>query len=604
MSRRLRSACAALLGAFSVSGAAAAQTAAEAKVFAESAEAELMRISEYAGCAAWVQNTYITDDTNWLAAKANAEMTDASVRYAKGAARFNGVTGIDPVTARKLYLLQQGLVLPASSRPGAAAELAAVSARLETAYSTAKVTIDGKPYALDELEDLLRTERDPAKIRAVWEGWHATAPPMKADYQSLVRLANEGSKELGYADTGALWRSWYDMPPDAFAAKTDALWAQVAPFYRNLHCYVRGRLNLRYGDAVQKKTGPIRADLLGNMWAQQWGEIYDIAAPAPSKGLGAAEKGYDVTALLVEKGYDPDKLVRTGEGFYTSLGFAPLPASFWERSQIVRPAGREVVCHASAWSIDNDQDLRVKMCLRVNETDFGTVHHELGHNFYQRAYANQPFLFRNGANDGFHEAIGDFAALNLTPSYLQQLGLIAQQPGSDADIPLLLRQALDKVAFLPFGLLVDKWRWQVFSGQVTPETYNDAWWKLRTQYQGIVPPGPRSADAFDPGAKFHVAGSTPYTRYFLAHIYQFQFYRAACRQAGWKGPLHRCSIYGNKEIGAKFDAMLKMGQSRPWPEALEAFTGEKDLDASAIAEYFAPLDAWLRVQNRGQICGW
>ena len=579
--------------------AAAAPTAAEAKAFVEGAEVALMKMGEYAARVAWVQATYITEDTNWLNAKAGAEINEMSVRYAKQAAAFDKVS-VDPVTRRKLMLLKAGLVLPAPGRDGAAQELADIQARLGTRYSTGKVVLNGETLTLDDLDDRLRKSRDPAQTKAMWEAWHAVAAPMAPDYAKLVKLANEGSVELGYKDTGALWRSWYDMEPDAFAAKTDQLWAQVAPFYKNLHCYVRGRLNAQYGDAVQPRTGPIRADLTGNMWGQAWGNIYDIAAPQ-----GLPGPGYDLTASLQAKGYDATRMMKTGEGFYTAMGMAPLPETFWSRSMITRPRDREVVCHASAWDVDNDQDVRVKMCTRVNADDFYTVHHELGHNVYQRAYAKQPFLFRGGANDGFHEAIGDFVGLSaLTPTYLKQIGVIDTVPGPEADIPYLLKMSMDKIAFLPFGLLVDKWRWQVFSGQVDPAHYNEAWWKLRTQYQGLTPPGPRPADAFDPGAKFHVADSTPYTRYFLAQVYQFQFYRAACRQAGWTGPLNRCSVYGDKAVGQKFEAMMAMGQSKPWPEALEAFTGEKDLDASAIADYFAPLNLWLTQQNKGQQCGW
>jgi peptidyl-dipeptidase A len=389
------------------------------------------------------------------------------------------------------------------------------------------------------------------------------------------------------------------MAPDAFATETDRLWKQVEPFYKNLHCYVRARLNEQYGDAVQPKTGPIRADLLGNMWAQQWGNIYDIVQP---KGI---QSSYDLDKLLVEKGYTPKKMVETGEAFYSSLGFAPLPQTFWERSLITRPQDREVVCHASAWNLDDKDDIRIKMCTKVNADDFRTVHHELGHNYYQRAYKDQPVLFRGSANDGFHEAVGDWAALSAsTPTYLQQIGLLETVPGEAEDIPFLLKMALDKIAFLPFGLLVDRWRWDVFSGETSPEEYNQAWWDLRLKYQGLKPPGDRPADAFDPGAKYHVPGNTPYTRYFLAHIYQFQFHRAACEQAGWKGPLHRCSVYGQKAVGEKFNAMLEQGMSKPWPEALAAFSGETRTDASAVADYFKPLDAWLTKQNKGQQCGW
>jgi len=578
---------------------AARPTPADATAFVAAAEKALAEESIVAQKAEWVQETYITPDTNFLTAKVGAELSDLSTRYAKEAARFDGVA-TDPVTRRKLMLLKNGLVLAAPDRPGAAQEMADIAARLATLYSSGTATVDGKTLHLEDLEEVLATTRDPAKAKEVWEKWRLVAPPMKADYARLTALANEGARNVGYADSGALWRSGYDMTPEEFAALTDRLWGQVKPLYQNLHCFVRARLNARYGDQVQPRTGPIREDLTGNMWGQQWGNIYDVVAPPNSPGLG-----YDLTQSLNAHGYDPVKMVRTAENFYISLGFDPWPKTFWERSMIVRPRDREVQCHASAWDVDNKDDIRLKACVHVNADDFFTVHHELGHNLYQRAYKDQPFLFENGANDGFHEAIGDFAGLNaLTPGYLKQLGLIDTIPGPDADIPYLLRVAMDGVAFLPFGLMVDKWRWQVFSGQVTPEHYNDAWWALVKQYQGLVPPGPRPADAFDPGAKNHVATSVPYARYFLARIYEYQFYRAACRQAGWKGPLNRCSVYGNKAVGAKFAKMLEMGQSRPWPEALEAFTGEKTIDASAMAEYFAPLNTWLTAQNKGQTCGW
>jgi len=577
--------------------AAPEPTPAEVLDFVATVEADLARETDNLNHAGWVQQTYITADTNWLLAKANAESIDRTVRYAKEAARFDHVK-VDDVTARKLYLLKQSLVLPASSRPGASLELANIAARLDSDYSTATFTYHGRALTLDEMEDVLRTSRDPNETRALWEGWRAvSSPQMKADYARLVELANEGSRELGYADTGVLWRSWYDMPPQAFAAKTDILWTQVKPLYTKLHCYVRARLSQKYGPAVQPVKGPIRADLLGNMWSQFWGNVYDIVAP------GGTSLGYDLSAALSAHGYDAVKIVHTADEWYQSIGFAPEPASFWERSMFTRPRDREVVCHASAWDIDSKEDLRVKACLTITADDFYTAHHELGHNMYQRAYENQPFLFENGANDGFHEAVGDFAGLNaLTPDYLKQLGLIDQVPGPAADIPYLLRMALDKVPIVAFAIIVDKWRWGVFSGKITPEHYNDAWWDLVAKYQHLMPPGRRPENAFDPGAKYHIADNTPYARYFLADIYEFQFYRAACRLAGWSGPLNRCSIFRNKEVGAKLAAMLALGQSKPWPEALASFSGEHDIDASAITDYFAPLSAWLDKQNRGQSC--
>ncbi len=570
----------------------------DAKAFIDKAEADLARLSEYVNKSSWVRATYITEDTMWLEAKAGAEMTTLATDLAVQAAKYDK-TAADPVTRRKLDILKRALVLPAPQRPGAAEQMATIAGRLDSIYSTGKFDFKGKKITLNDAEDVLANSRDPEELKAAWEGWHSISPVMSGDYAQLVELANEGSKSLGYADTGALWRSGYDMEPDAFAAETDRLWSQVEPFYKNLHCYVRAQLNEQYGDAVQPKTGPIRADLLGNMWAQQWGNIYPIVKPADDTA------GYSLDELLVDKGYDPLKMVKTGENFYSSLGLEPLPETFWTRSQITRPEGREVVCHASAWNLDDRDDIRIKMCTKVNAEDFYTVHHELGHNYYQRAYKDQPYIFKGGANDGFHEAIGDFVGLSaLTPTYLNQVGILDKVPGTEGDTPFLLKMALDKIAFMPFGLLVDRWRWQVYDGSVKPADYNKAWWALKMKYQGVAPPGPRPENAFDPGAKYHVPGNVPYTRYFLAHVYQFQFHRAACKQAGWTGPLHRCSVYGNKEVGAKFNKMMEMGQSKPWPDELEAFTGERRTDASAVTEYFAPLNKWLIKQNKGQKCGW
>ena len=569
-----------------------------AKAFIDKAEADLAKLSEYVNKSAWVRATNITEDTMFLEAKATAEATTLATDLAVQAARYDK-TAADPVTRRKLDILKRALVLPAPQRPGAADQMATIGGRLDSIYSTGKFAFKGKQITLNDAEDILARSQDPAELKAAWEGWHSISPVMTADYAQLVELANEGSRQLGYKDTGALWRSGYDMEPDAFAAETDRLWSQVEPFYKNLHCYVRKELNEKYGDDVQPKTGPIRADLLGNMWAQQWGNIYETVKPAEDTD------GYNLDQLLVDKGYDPLKMVKTGENFYSSIGLAPLPETFWTRSQITRPEGREVVCHASAWNLDDRDDIRIKMCTKVNAEDFYTVHHELGHNYYQRAYKDQPYIFKGGANDGFHEAIGDFVGLSaLTPTYLNQVGILDKVPGTEGDTPFLLKMALDKIAFMPFGLLVDRWRWQVYDGSVKPAGYNDAWWALKLKYQGVTPPGPRPADAFDPGAKYHVPGNVPYTRYFLAHVYQFQFHRAACKQAGWKGPLHRCSVYGNKEVGAKFNKMMEMGQSKPWPDELEAFTGERRTDASAVTEYFKPLNTWLIKQNKGQKCGW
>lgn len=577
-------------------------TAAQADKFVADAEKAFFDFSIYNGQVQWINNTYITDDTDAVAAKVGAEGTEMAVKYAAEAARYMQAPGLSADTKRKLDMLRGGLVLPAPGTPEAARELNEIATRLNSTYGKGKGTLNGAPINGSDIEAEMGTNRNPEQLKEMWASWHNNVgSPMRGDYARLVEIANQGARDLGYADVGAMWRSGYDMPADDFAKLTDKLWAQVKPLYDQLHCYTRTKLNTTYGDAVQPKTGPIRADLLGNMWAQEWGDIYPLVAPK-----GAGDIGYDIGDLLKAKGYDPMKMVKTGEGFFSSLGFDPLPETFFTRSQITKPADREVVCHASAWNINNVDDLRIKMCTKVNSGDFVTIHHELGHNYYQRAYNKQSFLYLNGANDGFHEAIGDAVALSITPEYLVQIGLLdkAQVPSADKDLGLLLRQAMDKVAFLPFGLLVDKWRWGVFNGSISPDGYNQGWTDLRLQYQGIIPPVARSEANFDAGAKYHIPGNTPYTRYFLARILQFQFYKAACDIAKWKGPLHRCSFYGNKEVGKRLNAMLELGASKPWPDALQAFTGTREMDGTAMIAYFKPLMTWLQKQNKGKSCGW
>ncbi len=581
---------------------AAAQdvTVEDAQAFLEDAEARLEEMNEYASHVFWVQSNFINFDTNWLAAKVGAESTKLGVELANETKKYDDLD-LPADLERKMQALKTGLTLPAPSTPGAAEELAEITTGLEAMYGEGKIELDGEMVPGNDLEAMMGTVRDPAKLEEIWTKWREISVPMKDDYARMVEIANEGATELGFDNLGMMWLSNYDMEPEEMRAEVERLYGQVAPLYEQLHCYVRAELNAEYGDDVQPASGPIRADLLGNMWAQEWGPIYDIVAPE-----GSADIGYDLTERLVANDYDAIKMVETGEAFFTSLGFEPLPETFWERSLFTKPEDREVVCHASAWDIDDQDDVRIKMCIKVNATDFQTVHHELGHNFYQHAYKAQDPIYRTGAHDGFHEAIGDMVALSITPQYLVDIGLIEESeiPPAEADIGLLLNQAMDKIAFLPFGYMIDQWRWDVFSGEITPEEYNAAWWDLREQYQGIVPPGERPADAFDPGAKYHIPGNTPYLRYFLARILQFQFHKAACEKAGWEGPLHRCSVYGSEEVGEAFNAMLEQGASQPWPDTLELFTGTRDMSAEPMVEYFEPLSAWLDEQNEGRTCGW
>lgn len=574
-----------------------APTLAEAKQYIENAEAKLFESETYLGRVAWVNSNFITHDTMQLVAEADEKFITLGVELAMGAKRFQGLDMPDDL-ARKFNKLALLLTLPAPEDAEKTSKLAKIKADLDAAYATGKVDMEGGQKTLGDVSDILAGDRKPERLLEAWDGWRNATKDMKGDYAEMISIANEGAKELGYSDVGAMWRSGYDMDPDAFAAEADRLWGQVKPLYESLHCQVRAELSDYYGDRVVEDKGAIPAHLLGNMWAQQWGNIYPLVKPQSSA------ESYDLTALLKAKDYDAKGFAAAADNFFQSMGFEAMPQTFWDRSLFVKPADREVACHASAWNLDNKEDIRVKMCTKVNGEDFITMHHEVGHNIYQRAYKDQSYFGMTGAHDGFHEAIGDMIALSITPGYLQQVGLLEEAPSSEADIPILYRQALDKIAFLPFGLLVDQWRWKVFSGELTPDTYNSGWWELREKYQGVKAPNDRPADAFDPGAKYHIPNNTPYMRYFLAHILQFQFHKSACEQAGWEGPLHRCSVYGNKEVGAKFNAMMEMGASQPWPDALEAFTGTRQMDGSAVLAYFAPLQEWLDEQNKDRSCGW
>jgi peptidyl-dipeptidase A len=614
-------------------------TADDVKKFMAEVDKDLRRLWVARDRAGWTNQNFITDDTEALAANGEEATAAYVTEVIQKTRRFDSVRGLDPATARQLLLLKLAQVVPAPSNADERSELAAIQSNMTATYgkgeycppatsplgkkqppaapaAAAKPAAPAAPGApppatntppgegakclkLDELSRVLKKSRNYDEQLEAWKGWHAIAPAMKDKYARYADLGNKGAKEIGFADMGALWRSGYDMSAQDFEADIERLWTEVKPLYDDLHCYARKKLRAKYGKDKVPDKAPIPAHLLGNMWAQQWDAVYDLVEPFPGQG------SLDVDKKLRDKKYEPKKMVQLGESFFTSLGLDPLPKTFWERSLFTRPKDREVVCHASAWDVSWNNDLRIKMCIEPTEDDLITIHHELGHDYYFHYYYKLPILFQAGANDGFHEGIGDTLALSVTPEYLQRLGLLDAVPkGDKGRINFQMKMALDKVAFLPFGLMIDKWRWDVFSGKTPKDKYNESWWALRTKYQGIAPAVARSEADFDAGAKYHIPASTPYIRYFLARIYQFQFHRALCKAAGHKGTLDTCSIYGNKEAGNKLRAMLELGQSKPWPEALAVLSGESKADASALVEYFGPLRAWLKDQNKGEQCGW
>ena len=600
-------------------------TAEEAEAFMADTETELRRLWVRRERAGWVASNFITDDTETISAEADQEAMEYLAQAIKQATRFDGLD-LEPELRRKFRLLKTAGTVPAPANQALTEELSKVSSAMASTYGKAKycpppksglrVAIEKNKelqksfkeklactpgeggLGINDLTTVMADVRDEPALREAWLGWHATSRSMRTQFARYAELGNMGAKEIGFSDVGEMWRAGYDMSPDAFRADIERLWQQMKPFYEELHCYVRSALAKQYGALVHDGE-PIPAHLLGNMWSQSWGNIFPLVEPYKGASLP------DVTQQMKLQKWDELRMVRTAEGFFTSLGLAPLPKTFWERSLFKQPRDRDVECHASAWDVSYANDLRIKMCIKITDEELDVVHHELGHDYYYQQYYKLPILFQQGANDGFHEAIGDTIALSVTPGYLKEIGLLKQVPKNDkATINYLMKMAVDKISFLPFGKLIDEWRWDVFSGRVKPENYNQAWWELRRKYQGIAPPEPRSEADFDPGAKYHVPASVPYIRYFLAYVYQFQFHRALCRAAGFTGPLHECSIYGNKAAGEKLRALLAMGASKPWQDALYAMTGEKQADAGALLEYFGPVRAFLREKIQGQKCGW
>jgi peptidyl-dipeptidase A len=562
---------------------------------------EFVELGVEVNAAGWTQATYINRDTELLYAKATEHYLEAFSNAVADAKKFEGQP-MSPASKRTIELLKLGVAAPAPNDAVKRGELARLLAGMESRYGSARYCPSGPESCRDQtqLKQVLEKSRNYDELLDAWKGWHESAGrPLRADYTRYVELANEGARELGYKDLGAMWRSGYDMPADDFAREAARLWDQVQPLYNDLQCYTRGRLARKYGEDKVPAGKPIPAHLLGNMWAQQWDAVYDLLEPYP----GVSD--LDVDSALVKQGYDAVKMTKNAEAFYRSISFPALPGTFWERSMLTQPRDRDVECHASAWHMDGKEDVRIKMCIRPTQEELRTIYHEMGHVYYFLWYRDQPYMFQNGAHDGFHEAIGDTITLSMTPAYLAKIGLVPPVPPSrEAVINQQMKMALEKIAFLPFGKLIDEWRWQVFSGAVTPANYNAAWWALREKYQGVEAPVPRSEADFDPGAKYHIPGNTPYTRYFLSFIIQFQFQKALCESAGYQGPLYSCSIFGSEEAGRKFAAMLAKGASQPWQDTMFELTGTRQMDASAIMEYFAPLQRWLKEQNKGQKCGW
>ncbi|KAI1884165.1 hypothetical protein AGOR_G00223630 [Albula goreensis] len=602
------------------------RTEAGARLFADAYNSTAEEVFFSSTSASWTYNTNLTDHNSKQQVAASLERQAFTEAWGKKAKELFSDALVDSFSdpLLKKQIKRINILGAANLRQAEREKLNSILSSMSNIYSTAKVCLPGKTencwslepahghhfavqppllprsHQIDDLMDLMATSRSYKKLLYAWEGWHNNSGvPLKELYSEFVKLSNKATRMDGFSDTGAYWRSWYESP--SFQDDLEQLYRQVEPLYKNLHAFVRRRLYQHYGPKYINLRGPIPAHLLGNMWAQTWNNIYDMMVPFPDK------PNVDVTNAMKEQDWNATHMFRVSEEFFTSLGLIPMPQTFWDRSMLEKPAdGREVVCHASAWDFYNREDFRIKQCTTVTMEQLFTVHHEMGHIQYYLQYRDQPVSFRRGANPGFHEAIGDVLALSVsTPKHLREIGLLDDLPDDpDSDINYLLKMALGKMAFLPFGYLIDQWRWGVFSGRIPPERYNAEWWYLRTKYQGICPPTQRSEEHFDAGAKYHIPGNTPYIRYFVSFILQFQFHERLCKAANHTGPLHKCDIYRSKAAGDILVKVLSAGSSKPWPDVLQEALGTNKMDAGPLMNYFGPITQWLQEQNKNETLGW
>ncbi|XP_062268927.1 angiotensin-converting enzyme 2 [Platichthys flesus] len=498
-----------------------------------------------------------------------------------------------------------------------AAHLSKIMSDMNTIYSTAKVCLKDEPLNCQTLEpgleDVMFNSRDYAKRLHVWEGWRKeTGKKMRPLYENYVDLKNEASKLNGFEDYGSYWRYNYETieedpqykyTRDQLMGDVRSIYKEILPLYKELHAYVRSKLIEVYPGHIDAQ-GQLPAHLLGDMWGRFWTNLYPLTVPYPDK------PDIDVSQTMVEQGWSEMRLFKEAEKFFMSVGLYEMFPNFWNDSMLVKPDdGRQVVCHPTAWDMGNREDFRIKMCSKVNMEDFLTVHHEMGHNQYQMAYRNLSYLLRDGANEGFHEAVGEIMSLSAaTPKHLQSLGLLPANFTYDkeTEINFLLKQALTIVATLPFTYMLEEWRWQVFAGNIPKDQWMQRWWEMKRDMVGVMEPVPRDETYCDPPALFHVSGDYSFIRYFTRTIYQFQFQKALCDAAGHTGPLSSCDITNSTVAGTKLRDMLELGRSQSWTRALHTISGDVKMDARPLLDYFATLHEWLKADNKknNRMVGW
>ncbi|XP_007090142.2 angiotensin-converting enzyme 2 isoform X1 [Panthera tigris] len=600
-----------LLLSFAALTAAQSTTEELAKTFLEKFNHEAEELSYQSSLASWNYNTNITDENVQKMNEAGAKWSAFYEEQSKLAETYPLAEIHNTTVKRQLQALQQSgsSVLSADKSQ----RLNTILNAMSTIYSTGKACNPNNPQEClllePGLDDIMENSKDYNERLWAWEGWRAeVGKQLRPLYEEYVALKNEMARANNYEDYGDYWRGdyeeeWtdgYNYSRSQLIKDVEHTFTQIKPLYQHLHAYVRAKLMDSYPSRISP-TGCLPAHLLGDMWGRFWTNLYPLTVPFGQK------PNIDVTDAMVNQSWDARRIFKEAEKFFVSVGLPNMTQGFWENSMLTEPGNsQKVVCHPTAWDLGKG-DFRIKMCTKVTMDDFLTAHHEMGHIQYDMAYAVQPFLLRNGANEGFHEAVGEIMSLSAaTPNHLKTIGLLP--PGfsedSETEINFLLKQALTIVGTLPFTYMLEKWRWMVFKGEIPKEQWMQKWWEMKREIVGVVEPVPHDETYCDPASLFHVANDYSFIRYYTRTIYQFQFQEALCRIAKHEGPLHKCDISNSSEAGKKLLQMLTLGKSKPWTLALEHVVGEKNMNVTPLLKYFEPLFTWLKEQNRNSFVGW
>ncbi|XP_041066850.1 angiotensin-converting enzyme 2 [Carcharodon carcharias] len=587
----------------------------EARAFLKKFSEEAVNLVYNSSLASWEYNTNITKEN---AFKMNLVGDKWTVYYQKASnesSKFNIGEIKDKEIKKQLQMLQDkgSGVLP----PNDLKRLNHIQNEMAAIYGTGTVCYPSEPSQCMELEPgltkLMANSKDYNERLWAWEGWRVNVGKrLRPLYEGYVELKNKAAKMNGYEDYGDYWRGNYETDDDeeyAYSRKdllrdVKSLFGEIKPLYRELHAYVRAKLGDTFGPEHISSTGCLPAHLLGDMWGRFWGNLYSWSIPYPH------QEDIDVTPEMVKQGWNPKEMFQKADAFFQSLGLQAMNDNFWHYSMIEKPTdGRKVVCHPTAWDMGNGADFRIKMCTEVNMENFLTVHHEMGHIQYDMEYANQTYLFRDGANEGFHEGVGEIMSLSAaTPLYLKSLGLLPDSfiEKNETDINFLLKQALTIVGTLPFTLMMEEWRWKMFQGRIPKDQWMKMFWEMKREMVGVVEPLPHDETYCDPAALYHISNDYSFIRYYTRTFYQFQFHEALCRKAKHSGELHKCAITNSTKAGKALRDMLRLGKSQSWTRALQLVTGETKMNAAPLLKYFQPLYDWLKKNNaeNGRMIGW